>query len=134
MKCRLIIAASIAGLTVPALLATVFLFGCCVLPFHGVMHKLMPVCDMAASIMRGDHGEDGHSHDDAAVPPAREKQEPVKRIALAVPDTFRFAAASAAGRVSPVSASTSYRSFITLGAIRCDRDVGLSVLDHTFLI
>ena len=134
MKRRLIIAASIAGMTVPALLATVFLLGCCLLPFHGVMHKLMPVCDMAASIMRGDHGADGHGHDEAAVPPAREKQEPVKRIALAVPDAFRFAAASSALRVTNPSATTSYRSFITLGAIRCDRDVGLSVLDHTFLI
>jgi len=132
MKRRLIIAAWIAGLTVPALLATVFLVGCCVLPFHGVMHKLMPICDMAASIMRGDHGADGHDHD--AMPPAREKQEPVKRIATTIPDTFRFAAASSADRVSAPSAGTSYRSFITLGAIRCDRDVGLSVLDHTFLI
>ena len=116
MKRRAIAAIWIAGATVPLLAATVFLFGCCVLPFHRVVHKLMPVCELAAAMMRGDRG---HQHD---ATPAPEKQEPVKRIATVVPQVFRLAAA------------TTDRSFITLGAVRCDRDVGLHVLVETFRI
>lgn len=128
---RLIAAAWIAGATVPFLLATVFLVGCCVLPFHQIMHKLMPICEMAASVMRGDHGADGHDHNSA---PAREKQEPVKRIATEVPALFRLAVVTVAQRSVAPSATTDYRSFISLGAMRCDRDVGLHVLVETFLI
>ena len=131
---RLIAAAWITGATVPFLLATVFLVGCCVLPFHAVMHKLMPICEMAASIMRGDHAADGHDHDAVPPPPGREKQEPVKRVATEVPALFRLAVVSEAERSVAPSATTAYRSFISLGAVRCDRDVGLHVLVETFLI
>lgn len=131
---RLIAAAWIAASTVPFLLATVFLVGCCVLPFHQVMHKLMPLCHMAAGVMRADHGADGHDHD--AVPPApgREKQEPVKRVATEVPVALRLATLTPAARSVTPTATTAYRSFISLGAVRCDRDVGLHVLVETFLI
>lgn len=131
---RLIAAVWITGATVPFLVATVFLVGCCVLPFHAVMHKLMPICETAASIMRGDHGADGHDHDAVPPPPGREKQEPVKRIATEVPALFRLAVVSEAERSVAPSATTAYRSFISLGAVRCDRDVGLHVLVETFLI
>lgn len=134
MKRRLVAAFWVTGATVPVLLATAFLVGCCVLPFHGVMHKLMPLCEMAANVMRGDNHAD-HEHDhDAVPPPAREKQEPVKRIATEVPDAFRLAAMTATTRAIAPTATTAYRSFITLGAMRCDRDVGLHVLVETFLI
>ena len=134
MKRRRVIAAVwITGSTVPLLLATVFLFGCCVLPFHEIAHKLMPICEMAATMMRGDHAEHDHEHE-ATPPPAREKQEPVKRIATEVPSAFRLAAVTAAECPAAPSAATAYRSFITLGAVRCDRDVGLHVLVETFLI
>jgi hypothetical protein len=123
MTRRLIAAAWIAGATVPLLAGTLYLFGCCVLPFHAAMHALMPVCEMAAS------------HEDApASTPAPEKEAPVKRIVSSLPDTFRFASAASTRFAAAPSASTSYRSFITLGAIRCDRDVGLHVLVRTFLV
>lgn len=131
---RLIAAAWIAGATVPFVLATVFLIGCCVLPFHQVIHKVMPLCQMAASVMRGDHGADSHDHDAVPPAPAREKQEPVKRIATEVPAPFRLAAVAVAQRGVAPSATTAYRSFISLGAVRCDQDVGLHVLVETFLI
>lgn len=118
----------------PFLVATVFLVGCCVLPFHAVMHKLMPICETAASIMRGDHGADGHDHDAVPPPQGREAQETVKRIATEVPTLFRLAVVSEAERSVAPSATTAYRSFISLGATRCDRDVGLHVLVETFLI
>ena len=131
---RLIAAVWITGATVPFLVATVFLVGCCVLPFHAVMHKLMPICETAASIMRGDHGADGHDHDAVPPPQGREKQETVKRVATEVPTLFRLAVVSEAERSVAPSATTAYRSFISLGATRCDRDVGLHVLVETFLI
>jgi hypothetical protein len=135
MKRRLIAAAWIAGATVPLLMAAVFLVGCCVLPFHGVMHKLMPICEMAASVIRGDHaGHDDHEHDAVPPAPAREKQEPVQRMASEVPYAFRLAVTSAETRVTAPTSTMSYRSRISLGAVRCDRDVGLHVLVETFLI
>ena len=133
MRRRVIAAAWIAGATVPLLFATVFLVGCCVLPFHSVAHKLMPICDMAASLLRGDHT--AHDEHEATPPvPAREKQEPAKRIATEVPHVFRLAAIGGAARAVAPTAANAYRSFITLGAVRCDRDVGLHVLVATFLI
>jgi hypothetical protein len=111
----------------------VFLVGCCVLPFHHIAHKLMPICEMAANVIRGDAGE-GHQHDAVPPSPAREKQEPVRRIATEVPNMFRLAAAGATSRALAPVATTAYRSFITLGALRCDRDVGLHALVETFLI
>lgn len=134
MKRRLIATAWIAGATVPLLLATVFVVGCCVLPFHHIAHKLMPICEMAASIMRGEPAEHDHEHEATPPAPAREKQEPVKRIATEVPLMFRLAAVTAAECAAAPTATTGYRSFITLGAVRCDRDVGLHVLVETFLI
>lgn len=132
MKRRTIAAIWITGSTVPLLLATVFVFGCCVLPFHQIAHKLMPICEAAATMMRGDHA--AHEHHDATSAPAREKQEPVKRFATEVPQVFRLAVATAAAPAGSPAAASGYRSFITLGAVRCDRDVGLHVLVETFLI
>lgn len=129
MKRRLIAAVWITGATVPLLMSAVFLINCCVLPFHGVMHKVMPICEMAVSAMRG-----GHADHDAVPPPAREKQEPVKQIVTEVPSAFRLAALTTERRISSASSDVAYRSFISLGAMRCDRDVGLHVLVETFLI
>lgn len=134
MRRRVIAAVWITGATVPLLLATVFLVGCCVLPFHSIAHELMPICEMAANVIRGDHAGHEHGHDAVPPSPAREKQEPVKRVATEVPNVFRLAAITATLRVMAPTATTGYRSFITLGAIRCDQDVGLHVLGVTFLI
>ena len=130
MRRRMIAAVWVTGATVPLLLATVFLVGCCVLPFHHIAHKLMPICDLAANLIRGDHT----AHDAVPPAPARDKQEPVKRIATEVPNVFRLTAIAAATRELAPAATTGYRSFITLGAVRCDQDVGLHVLVETFLI
>lgn len=133
MKRRLFAAAWIMGATLPLLMATVFVVGCCVLPFHGIVHKLMPLCQMAADVMRGERTGADHEHE-ATPPPAREKKEPVRKIATRVPAVFRVAAATGAPRVLTPSAIAGYRSFLTLGAMRCDQDVGLHVLGETFLI
>lgn len=133
MKRSVIAAAWIAGATIPVVLATVFIVGCCVLPFHQVAHKLMPICDMAASLMRGGHaGGDHGSHHEPV--PAQQKEEPVKRMVTEVPQPFRVAGVAGVPNVSRSIPVASYRSFITLGAVRCDQDVGLHVLVETFLI
>lgn len=132
MRRGLVAAACINGATIPLLAATVFLFGCCVLPFHGIIHKLVPACEMAAHLMRGGHGD----HDQKAQPssPAREKQEPIKRMATDLSSGVRIPVLSNDQRPFFPSAPAAYRSFITLGALRCDQHVGLHVLVKTFLI
>jgi len=127
MKRTAIAAAWIAGVTVPLLVSVVFVFGCCVLPFHGVIHKFMPLCNVAIDFMRGEQ----HEHQQAPVP---EKQQPVKRIALEMPRAFHSTIASTAQRSATPSAATAYRSFISLGAIRCDQDIGLHLFVATMLI
>lgn len=134
MRRKVIAAVWITGATVPLLLATVFLVGCCALPFHALMHKLMPICEMAATVIRGDHAASDHDHGTAPAAPAREKQEPAKRIATEVANVFMLSAVSGEARAHASTARDGYRSFITLGAIRCDQDIGLHALVQTFLI
>jgi hypothetical protein len=132
MKRTAIAAAWIAGTTVPLIAALVFLFGCCVLPFHAYIHKAMPLCHLAMDVIGGEHAD---HHDGAQQPlPARAKQEPVKRIATEVPRSFQLAALALVLRTTAPTDTSAYRSFISLGALRCDQDVGLYVLASTFLI
>ena len=128
MRRTAIAAAWIFGATVPLLTAVVFLFGCCVLPFHAYVHNAMPLCHLAVKFISGEH--DGVQQQI----PARQKQEPVKRIATDVARTFHLAALSSERRTATLFDAITYRSFITLGALRCDQDVGLYLLVSTLLI
>lgn len=124
MRRRFVAAAWVVGATVPLLLTTIFVVGCCVLPFHRVMHQVVPLCHIAAN-----------APDDAQPSaPAQQKQEPVKRIITTLTGPMSLPPAETQAVRLTVSAATGYRSFITLGAVRCDRDVGLHVLVATFLI
>ncbi|MDP9190789.1 MAG: hypothetical protein M3P06_03700 [Acidobacteriota bacterium] len=129
MRRRFIAAAWIAGATVPLLMATVFVVGCCVLPFHQIVHRIMPACAMAMSILNGNDAD----HQSTPVP-AREKQEPAKRIATVVPQAFRLAMSDIARQNLAPSPTSGYRSYISQGAVRCDQDIGLHVLVDTFRI
>jgi hypothetical protein len=131
MNRRLIAALWIAGATIPLLAATLFVVGCCALPFHGVMHKVMPVCRMAIDAFRLDLSTPDGA--DQPATPAREKQEPVK-IALQAAPSMRLSTTAATPVLTPLGSPAAYRSFITLGAVRCDRDVGLHLLVDTFRI
>jgi hypothetical protein len=132
MRRTAIAAAWIAGTTVPLLASVVFVFGCCVLPFHAYIHKAMPLCHLAMGVISGGHGD---HHDGAQQPlPARAKQEPGKRIATEVPRSFQLAALSSSHYAATAIDSSAYRSFISLGALRCDQDVGLHLLIGTLLI
>jgi len=132
MRRTAIAAAWVFGATIPLLTAVVFVFGCCVLPFHGYIHKVMPLCHVAVNFISGEHTD---HHDGAQQPmPAREKQEPVKRIATDIFRSFQFAGLSSVRGTPSAVDMSAYRSFITLGALRCDQDVGLHVLTRTLLI
>ena len=132
MKRTAIAAAWVLGTTVPLVAAVVLLFGCCVLPFHGAIHKAMPLCHLAIDFISGEHAD---HHDGAQQPlPARAKQEPVKRIATEVPRSFQLAGLTPALRAAAPTDTNAYRSFISLGALRCDQDVGLHLLVGTLLI
>jgi hypothetical protein len=128
MRRTAIAATWIFGATVPLLGGVIFVFGCCVLPFHAYIHKAMPFCHVAIGMMTGEQ----HGSPQQQVP-ASKKQEPAPRMATELPRTFRVSVTTASSALTgnPI---TAYRSFITLGATRCDRDVGLHLLIATFLI
>jgi len=128
MRRTAIAAAWIAGTTLPLLASAVMLFGCCVLPFHRVLHRVMPLCHTAIGVLHGAR--------EAPEPqaPAREKQEPAKRIATAAPRPTRVAQQPSTTRAWIVATKAAYRSVVTHGALRCDQDVGLHLLVATLLI
>jgi hypothetical protein len=132
MRRTAIAAAWIAGTTVPLVAALVFVFGCCVLPFHAYIHRAMPLCHLAMEVIVGGHGE--HAGGAQQPLPAGERQEPVKRIATNVPRSVQLAALSSAWRAVTAIDTSAYRSFISLGALRCDQDVGLHLLGGILLI
>lgn len=106
---------------------SVFLFGCCVLPFHRYVHRIMPLC---GGIVRGLGHRSGH---DGATPatPARRAPAVAKAITARAP---QVTASASAGLVAPAAAIITPRSFMTLGALRCDDDVGLHLLLTTLRI
>ena len=132
VKRRTLIAAVwVLGATIPLVAATVLVFGCCVLPFHGLIDGTLPLCHLAADFMSSEHHDANRAAQTSA--PAREKQETAKRPVTEVSQPFRILLAREPRRITANSVA-GYRSFISLGAVRCDRDVGLHVLVVTFLI
>jgi hypothetical protein len=132
MRRAAIAAAWVAGTTLPLLAAVVFIFGCCVLPFHATIHKLMPLCEMAMNVIRGEQSDPQAGAQQPL--PARETQEPAKRLATQAPRSFQLDAPTPLLRAAAPADLSAYRSFISLGALRCDQDVGLHLLGGTLLI
>jgi hypothetical protein len=128
MKRTVIAAAWLAGTTIPLIMAAVFLFGCCVLPFHHALHRIMPLCHVAAGILNGNHSDSHGDHHPS--PPAPEKQKTSGAQLLTIL-RGRFSSLGAVAFTTARNAAQSriaYRSFISLGAARCDQDVGLRAL------
>ena len=127
MKRAAIALGLIAGTLVPALVATVWLFGCCVLPFHHTLHRIVPLCRLAIGF--------AHTRQSDPQPSSapQEKQRPTPRLVAELTAPF---CVSVVHELSPLvaSAPAARRSFMTLGAMRCDRDVGLHTFLSTFLI
>jgi hypothetical protein len=132
MKHVAIAAAWLIGSVVPLTVAVIFFFGCCVLPFHQTLHKLVPLCSIASMMMRSDDGDISRQST-----PAREKSEKTakKSVPSLLPVHTELSTNSDRVAHQLLQGSLRYRSFIALGAMRCDDDVGLrlSLLD-TFRI
>ena len=125
MKRITLAAAALLGATVVAGMLSVALFGCCALPFHRTLHRMMPSC---SGILRALHHG---SHDEAA--PAR--PAPSTRAGKALAAQALAGVAARRNRVATTAATPrSLRDLVTLGALRCDDDVGLHLLLATLLI
>jgi hypothetical protein len=116
MRRALIVFAIVAGTAVPALLAAARAFGCCALPFH--------LCRLAAM-----HGAAPQQQPASPVHAPKTLRVDVRIVPLA-----GLTMPPAHGVTLPPPRAAAYRSFISLGAVRCDRDVGLHALLAVFLI
>lgn len=121
--------------SVPLVLAIV-LVGCCALPFHRLLHRVMPLCAMAvAALTAHHHGEhDGHGEPPAA--PAKRQDNPdAARLVWKSEARAPFLAPLASWTVHQAPREAARRSQVASSALRCDDDVGtrLALLD-TLLI
>jgi hypothetical protein len=124
----------LTGFAVPSALAAVFVFGCCILPFHKYLHGAVPLCHLASEVLAGHHDGDAHGSDHPATPPpSREKLSfPSPSVELFVPARLLVTTDGIRQRLDTIRSD--YRSFISLGAMRCEDDVGLQLLLTTFRI
>lgn len=126
---RPLLAIGIALSTVaPAVIGAAFLFGCCVLPFHGVVHRVMPLCHAATDFLL-----DGGSEQQQPALPVQ-SSEKTTRLSPSLPPHLFHHAPLTATTLTAQRSSTDLRSFISLGALRCDDDIGLSAFLNTFRI
>ncbi len=130
MKRAAIATSIVLGTTVPALVATVFIFGCCVLPFHKFIHTVAPLCTMAAGMMTGQHDA---APQQTPLPPA-EKQNHASKFSTELTASFSAVNPAVSHRNLLPADRKGLRDQVTLGALRCDQDVGSDVLLQTFRI
>ncbi len=107
----------IAGNVAGTLGLTLYLFSCCALPFHDVLHRMLPVCGEAAAVLQRDHHHD--------VTPATTSAQHQPAVAEVVAEI----APAPLPRRAP-----ELRNHRTLGSLRVDDDIGLHTLLATFLI
>ena len=109
----------IAFACIPTAVMSVLIFGCCALPFHRVIHRVFPVC---TGIMK--------THE------SHTPTTPATVTAKRAPVVFAKTAPKIATAIVPFTPRPSplLRNRITLGALRCDDDVGLHLLLLTLLI
>ena len=126
----------LGGIAIPSLLAAAFLFGCCILPFHRQLDHFVPFCHLAADVLEGGHHDaaDGHGGHDQPVTPAPQKGKASASSAAVAASEHRIVETPSVIAVLVAASLASFRSFITLGAARCDADIGLQILLTTFRI
>lgn len=116
------------------LLAALLIFGCCVLPFHKVVHAVVPLCHGAAELVAGTASGEPVDGAPASTPEAKRPLEMFKAIvrghstagAMAVLADL-VAQSTALHRLAP-------RNAMSLGALRVDDDVGAQSLLSSFVI
>ncbi len=120
----------VLGTTVPALVATLFIFGCCVLPFHKVIHTVAPLCTMAAGMMTGQQDAD----QEQTPVPASEKQNQASKFSTELTASCSAVRPEGSHRSVALADRNGLRDLMSLGALRCDQDVGADVLLQNFRI
>lgn len=111
-----------AAAIVPALLTAAVLFGCCVLPLHREIHRVVPLCHIAAKVLPD------RAPQESPAPVPSQRDEPQKRFAATATARVAFHAAVPVVAVEIPTLPNAHRSLISLGAVRCDEDVGLHLL------
>ena len=111
----------IAFASIPTAVTSVLIFGCCALPFHRVIHRVFPVC---TGIMKSLTHE---SHTPTTPATMTVKRAPV----VFAKTTPKIATAIIPLTPRPIPP---LRNRMTLGALRCDDDVGLHLLLLILLI
>lgn len=128
---RLVALTWLAAAALPLALAVV-LVGCCALPLHGLVHRLLPLCDTVEAVLAAHH-EGGHEQQEQPAAPPAQKQDAPDGIRLAWKSDARSALAPSAATTAtrPVPDVVACRSQTAPGAFRCDDDVGtrLALLD-----
>lgn len=128
---RIVVLTWLAATSVPVALAVV-LIGCCALPFHGLVHRLLPLCDMAETALTTHHHGDHEGHEPPAAPPAQKQDgQDGPRLAWKSEARGSFFVAGAATATRHVPQDIAFRSQTAPGVFRCDDDVGtrLALLD-----
>ena len=107
----------------PVVLAIV-LVGCCALPFHGLVHRFMPLCAMAEVALTAHHHGEQDGHESPATPPQKQNDDARTRPAVKPEPRASLLAALPAGSLRSLPPSVVLRSQLSPGAFRCDDDVG----------
>jgi hypothetical protein len=128
MMRKLIATTWLVGGCIGAIAIVVFLFGCCVLPFHATIHRALPICTHIAGILSG-----GHDSRTPATPAQSKIQPTIAKVLLAKAATFDRGLAPRLVLRS-VHGDRAHRNLCALGALRVDDDIGLHTLFSTFLI
>ena len=111
----------LSGVLVPVA-ALMVILGCCELPFHALVHRAMPLCEMAATALADHHCGDEHAP--AAPAPSRPDAKPTMDRAWRAPERASTNPPLAlAATLPPPAAQPSLRT-LPIGALRCDDDVG----------
>jgi hypothetical protein len=121
---RIVLAVWITGSVLPLALSMLFTFGCCVLPFHQLLHRYVPACHITRILLEPSRDQ------------GRKQLLPRSSNADAVAATPAPQAAIAAlfERRSRPSPPRRARDLMSLGAIRCESDVGSQKLLSVWLI
>ncbi len=107
----------------PVVLAIV-LVGCCALPFHGLVHRVMPLCAMAEAALTAHHHGEHDGHEQPVTPPQKQDDQARARPAAKPEPRASLLAALPAGALRSLPPSVVRRSQLSPGAFRCDDDVG----------
>ena len=127
---RMLIITWLLASGVPLVLAVV-LIGCCALPFHGLVHRLLPLCQMAEAALTPHQHGDHHGHQQPALPQQKQDGQDGPRLAWKSETRGFGFVPLAPGTLHQLPQEIARRSQTAPGALRCDDDVGtrLALLD-----